>query len=72
MHPSVEDLQEKLSSFLFLVLCFACVSLAEHFNIFSVFPTKSKARRGIETTKVADLEFGGDDTVGGGERSAAG
>lgn len=44
--------------------------LAKHFNIFSVFPTKSKACGGLEKIKVADMELGGDNFISGSERAA--
>lgn len=71
MHPSDSWSTRKLFHFCFF-FGFACVFLAKHFNIFSVFPTKSKARRGIETTKITNLELGGDDTAGRGEEFAGG
>jgi hypothetical protein len=61
---------QKAFSFLFLVFAVACVFLAKHFNIFSVFSTKPKARRGLEETEITDMEFSCDDIVGGSKRIA--
>lgn len=63
---------KKVFSFAFFRLFFACVFVAKHFNIFPVFPTKSKARRGVQTTEVPDLEFRGNNSAGGGEGAARG